>query len=249
MKDVFNEDIFKTWAEAQKRIRESLSTILPALPHSKGIDDTWHQAYLKNLATWEAAVKQTLKAEATWVEQWADQVANAGAVPEPLNEWTRQMEKMMQYWIKTQHQLWEDCFNTLRSSSAMPLPGVAKTKSETVKTSLTPESKKPIEPEAPSKTAGQSIESKTAETEPAQKPTPSLASEQDNLKTISGIGPVLEQKLNTMGITTYRQIAQLSDEDIKRIETSVTKLAGRVRRDRWIEQAKEQHFEKYHEQL
>ena len=75
------------------------------------------------------------------------------------------------------------------------------------------------------------------------------ASQKDDLKEISGLGPALESKLNAEGILTYRQLAQLSPEEIERIETQVIHLSGRMQRDNWIAQAKELHRQKYGEQL
>lgn len=73
--------------------------------------------------------------------------------------------------------------------------------------------------------------------------------EKDDLQMISGIGPVLEGKLNADGICTYRQIAVLTDADIDRLESEVINFSGRIRRDDWIGQAKELHAKKYGEQL
>jgi poly(hydroxyalkanoate) granule-associated protein len=73
--------------------------------------------------------------------------------------------------------------------------------------------------------------------------------EKDDLKMISGIGPVLEGKLNADGISTYRQIAALTDADIDRLESEVINFSGRTRRDDWIGQAGELHAKKYGEQL
>jgi poly(hydroxyalkanoate) granule-associated protein len=73
--------------------------------------------------------------------------------------------------------------------------------------------------------------------------------EKDDLKMISGIGPVLEGRLNADGIFTYRQIAALTDADIDRLESEVINFSGRIRRDDWIGQAGELHAKKYGEQL
>ncbi|WP_346913378.1 50S ribosomal protein L21 [uncultured Roseibium sp.] len=62
--------------------------------------------------------------------------------------------------------------------------------------------------------------------------------EKDDLKKISGVGPVLEKKLNALGITTYAQIVNFSAEDIARVD-EVLNFKGRFERDNWIEQAKE----------
>jgi poly(hydroxyalkanoate) granule-associated protein len=69
--------------------------------------------------------------------------------------------------------------------------------------------------------------------------------EKDNLKLISGIGPVLEGKLNGAGITTYQQIAALTDEEIERLELEVIHFSGRVHRDDWIGQAKTLYLKKH----
>lgn len=60
----------------------------------------------------------------------------------------------------------------------------------------------------------------------------------DDLKKISGVGPVLEKKLNALGITTYEQIVNFSEEDIARVD-EVLNFKGRIERDNWVEQAKE----------
>jgi large subunit ribosomal protein L21 len=58
----------------------------------------------------------------------------------------------------------------------------------------------------------------------------------DDLKKISGVGPVLEKKLNALGITTYAQVAAFSEEDIERVD-DVLNFKGRIARENWPEQA------------
>lgn len=60
----------------------------------------------------------------------------------------------------------------------------------------------------------------------------------DDLKKISGVGPVLEKKLNALGITTYAQVAAFTAEDIARVD-DVLSFKGRIERENWIEQAKD----------
>ena len=60
----------------------------------------------------------------------------------------------------------------------------------------------------------------------------------DNLKKMTGIGPALEKKLNGAGITTFAQIAALTDAQIAELEEQLG-LAGRFAKDGWVEQAKE----------
>lgn len=60
--------------------------------------------------------------------------------------------------------------------------------------------------------------------------------EPDDLKKILGIGPVLEEKLNDMGIYHYSQVAAFTDADIASINTHLN-FPGRIERDEWIPQA------------
>lgn len=63
------------------------------------------------------------------------------------------------------------------------------------------------------------------------------AGKADDLKLISGVGPVLEGKLNAIGITTWAQVAALKKADIAKLEDHLA-FPGRVARDEWIKQAK-----------
>jgi NADH-quinone oxidoreductase subunit E len=58
----------------------------------------------------------------------------------------------------------------------------------------------------------------------------------DDLKLISGVGPVLEGRLNGLGITKWSQVAALTAEQIAQVEGSLN-FAGRVARDNWLAQA------------
>jgi large subunit ribosomal protein L21 len=60
----------------------------------------------------------------------------------------------------------------------------------------------------------------------------------DDLTLINGIGPAFERALNAVGIRSFAQLAQQTAEELaSRMATRVT--AERIRRDRWIEQARE----------
>ena len=63
------------------------------------------------------------------------------------------------------------------------------------------------------------------------------AGEADDLKKITGVGPVLEKKLNALGITKFEQIASLSDEEVANIDTALN-FKGRTTREDWAGQAK-----------
>ena len=117
MKDWIDENILKSWTEAQKRLWDSLSTALPAFRPPEGMD-LWQETYQKNLTAWESAVKLSLAVQAAWIKQWADRVANEQATPENMAEWTHQVEEVMQRWIDTQTQLWDDWFEMLRTGGS-----------------------------------------------------------------------------------------------------------------------------------
>jgi predicted flap endonuclease-1-like 5' DNA nuclease len=276
MKPWINEDIFKSWTDAQKRLWESLCSAVPFQPPA-GVE-AWRETYLKNLTTWESAVKKTLEQEVAWVEQWVHRVAEERGTPEMMTAWVRQMEEVLQRWIQTQNQWWEEYFAVLRRGGlAYP---------DWTSSSASPPL---VEPVATGEPRGVAAESSVAEPEPSAVSVPEAAPEPpvvepistaseppvvepvaiipeaalpvepnpailpvaespDDLKLITGIGPALEKKLRACGITTYRQLAALSDADIERVE-AIIKSFGRIRRDDWIGQAKAQHFKKYQETL
>lgn len=56
----------------------------------------------------------------------------------------------------------------------------------------------------------------------------------DNLKEIKGIGPVLEQRLNQLGVFQFRQIAAWKEQDIAYFDEHLAEFRGRIRRDDWV---------------
>ncbi|TPN88788.1 hypothetical protein [Aquimarina algicola] len=64
------------------------------------------------------------------------------------------------------------------------------------------------------------------------------ASQKDDLKLISGVGPFIEEKLNSIGIYTFDQISKFSKEDIDTVTELIQFFPGRIERDKWTEQAK-----------
>ena len=59
----------------------------------------------------------------------------------------------------------------------------------------------------------------------------------DDLKLISGVGPVIEKKLHELGVVKFAQIAAWNDENIAWAD-GYLKFRGRIKRDNWVEQAK-----------
>ena len=69
----------------------------------------------------------------------------------------------------------------------------------------------------------------------------------DDLKLIVGIGPALERMLQQLGIASYRQIARWTEHDIDEFDARLPEFPGRIRRDAWVTQARELHYNKYGE--
>jgi predicted flap endonuclease-1-like 5' DNA nuclease len=63
------------------------------------------------------------------------------------------------------------------------------------------------------------------------------ASEKDDLKLISGIGPVIEKKLNAIGIYTFKQISEFTPYAIEQVTAAIKFFPDRIGRDNWIGQA------------
>jgi large subunit ribosomal protein L19 len=58
----------------------------------------------------------------------------------------------------------------------------------------------------------------------------------DDLKLIAGITPELEAKLNKLGLIKFEQIANLSDDDIARVDEALA-LNGQIENDDWTSKA------------
>lgn len=59
----------------------------------------------------------------------------------------------------------------------------------------------------------------------------------DDLTQLSGVGPVLAKKLAKAGVTSLKQVAEWTEEDIARIDEELD-FKGRIERDDWVGQAK-----------
>ncbi len=59
----------------------------------------------------------------------------------------------------------------------------------------------------------------------------------DDLKRVRGIGVLIEKKLNSLGVSSYDQIANWTADDIAHI-SEVLNFRGRIERENWVEQAR-----------
>jgi predicted flap endonuclease-1-like 5' DNA nuclease len=115
----------------------------------------------------------------------------------------------------------------LRAARHKPSPAPQPAASEVKKEEAEPVTAKPPAQAAPAQAAPA-----------AAKPLPKRVEKRDDLTAIGGIGPALERKLNAAGISSYAQLAALSNDDIDHLEKNIIKFSGRIRRDDWVGQAK-----------
>ena len=68
--------------------------------------------------------------------------------------------------------------------------------------------------------------------------------EKDDLQTIKGVGPFIEEKLNALGIYTFEQVGNMTPEIEEQVNKAIEFFPGRVKRDEWAKQARELHSNK-----
>lgn len=82
--------------------------------------------------------------------------------------------------------------------------------------------------------AGPAASSAAATPAPAQQP----AGDPMPVTLLKGLGPKAAAQLAALGITDIAQLAALGDAEIAALDGQMGALAGRIGRDRWIEQAR-----------
>lgn len=100
--------------------------------------------------------------------------------------------------------------------------------------------KKPTPTKPTSKKPAAKVDAPVAETTYARPEALSDAAREggaDDLKLISGVGPKLEETLNSLGIWHFDQVAGLKKKDIAWVDERL-RFKGRIERDDWIGQAK-----------
>lgn len=128
---------------------------------------------------------------------------------------------------------------TEAAAASEPPPAVAAAPSEPA---VADAPSAPAVPDAPSEPVvadapSAAVEAETAPSAPAYKGLDAPDGQADDLKKITGVGPVLEEKLNALGIYHYKQIANLTAEEIASIDQTLN-FKGRMERDDWLSQAK-----------
>lgn len=87
---------------------------------------------------------------------------------------------------------------------------------------------------------GQKASSKKAEPKTApEKEVAAKTSSHDDLKQISGIGPVFEKELNAKGYTSFEQISKLKEKDMEELAEIDGLTVDLIKNEDWVGQAKE----------
>ena len=85
--------------------------------------------------------------------------------------------------------------------------------------------------------SGSATSDKVEETPAASETKSAQADFDDDLKALTGVGPALEKKLNGAGITSLKQIAEMSADDIEKLEEELS-ISGKFEKGDWVNQAK-----------
>ncbi len=85
------------------------------------------------------------------------------------------------------------------------------------------------------KTTAPKVDAKKAE--PKKAAPKKAAASADDLTQLSGVGPVLAQKLIDGGVTSFAQIAAWKKKDVEEFDEKLS-FKGRIEREGWVEQAK-----------
>jgi predicted flap endonuclease-1-like 5' DNA nuclease len=67
----------------------------------------------------------------------------------------------------------------------------------------------------------------------------------DDLVRIHGVGPKIARLLGSLGITSFRQVARFTPEDVAVVNDALEIFPGRIERDDWMSSARELHREVY----
>ncbi len=98
--------------------------------------------------------------------------------------------------------------------------------------------KKPSVKAATKADKSEAVAEKPAKKTEAKADTAPAAEFKDDVKLIGGVGPALEKKLAAAGITSLKQIADWTAEDVAKFDEELN-FKGRIEREEWIAQAKD----------
>jgi|GEM_PF-1884504 len=210
------QDSMESWSENQSELWEywfkMVEETAGSMDNSADLFD--------NISTWKSTVDESLGSQTEWLEQWTKRINIEELSPEELLTVSSKIQETMNGWLELQAELWHQWFDYLNLNEATS----SGTTTEPVK-------KKPAK-----KTTTKKIQS-TKQTTQKKSTSSTEKMVKDNLEMISGIGPALAKKLYEEGIFNFSQIAALTEKEIDKLEETIIKFPGRIRRENWVEQA------------
>ncbi len=113
-----DENLLKTWAEAQQKLLTDWLDTLRKLGGAPTLE-----LWTKTVDAWESSVKETADARAKWTREWADALSNARGTSEELRELAREGQEQLKQWSEAERELWSGWFNIVRGINFRPEPG------------------------------------------------------------------------------------------------------------------------------
>jgi len=55
----------------------------------------------------------------------------------------------------------------------------------------------------------------------------------------------MEKTLHNYGVTTFKQLGEFNKDDVERVSETLSVFPGRIERDNWVSQARDQYRSKY----
>ena len=205
------QESMKGWSQNQSELWEYWFKMVEETANS--MEDP--SALFENISSWKETVEESLATQSDWLRKWRKEINIEELSPDELLKVSTKIQEIMNGWLELQGELWHQWFDFLSLNEIVSIENSVRPKS----------------------TKEKSVPRKSTE-QKKPKPKKERLHDKDDLERISGIGPTLAKKLYEQGITSFKQIAELTEKQIEELEETIIKFPGRIRREDWINQAK-----------
>ena len=226
------QESMESWSENQTELWEYWFNMVEETASS--MEDS--AVLVDNISSWKSTVEESLGSQSNWLEEWTEKINIEDLTPEELLSVSSKIQETMNGWLELQGELWSQWFDflnlndTTTSNVSVATPTNKPAKKKTI------QKKSAAKKATPAKAAKKKVAKKKTVQKKSKPATKKL--KKDNLEMISGIGPALAKKLNANGIVSFSQIAALTAKEINNLEETIIKFPGRIRREKWVTQAK-----------
>ena len=104
------EEVVKSWTETQRKMWDNWLKTVQQGPEQFQVANVWQ----KTLETWEETVKNTMSAQAEWMQMWADSFDQQQGIPKEVTQWVKQAQTMNNQWADIQQQMWQSWFELVK---------------------------------------------------------------------------------------------------------------------------------------